>query len=193
MKKTHIILAAMLMFSITGLKAQFKYGPRMSIGSSNLGEGNSLIGGQLGLISNGELKDRFGVQGEVLFSVKTGYKNFESTNPVSGSTATYRTFYTFTYIDIPLYGYFPLCDHLTCLIGPQIGIVNKAKSRTTYGNVDVKEDIIGAKAKAGIAAGIDINLKSSYKFGLRFSTNGGDALGGKSTFVGLSLAYLLKW
>lgn len=192
MKKTHIILAAILMLSITGLKAQFKYGPRVSIGSSSLGEGNSLIGGQVGLLINAELKDRFGVQGEVLFSVKTGYKDFKYTNAV-GAAVTYRTLYTFTYIDIPVYGYFPLSDHLTCLLGPQLGIVNKAKSNTTVGGVEVKEDIAGAKAKMGIAAGIDVNLKSAYKFGIRFSTNGGDALSGKSTFVGVSLAYLLKW
>ena len=179
MKKIVILLAFMLSLSIA-VNAQLKYGPRISIGSTNLGQGKSLVGFQLGLVINAELKDRMGIQPEILYSYKTG------TLKADGSSTS--TLYTFSYLDIPVYVYLPVSPHITFLAGPQLGVVNSAKSI-----VNGKDYTINAKAKLGFAAGLDLNLKSSFKFGLRYTTTGGEPLSGKSSFMGVSAAYLLKW
>lgn len=179
MKKNIILLTLLFSLAFTA-KAQLKYGPRVSFGSTSLGQGKSLVGFQLGLVINAELRDRMGVQPEILFSVKT------ASDKPEGSSAD--VLYTFTYIDIPVYGYVPVSEHITFLAGPQVSVVNGAKA-TAAG----KEQTISAKSKVGFAAGIDLNLKSSFKFGLRYTTTGGEALSGKSAFLGVSAAYLLKW
>lgn len=195
MKKAIIIFASLFLF-ITVTNAQLKYGPRVSLGSTSLGGGNSSFGFQLGLFINAELKDRMGFQPEVLFSMKNGSQNgsFEGAN---GQVVKTKTRYTFTYIDIPIYGFLPVSKHITFLAGPQIGVVNKATRITTGSGIsgeDAKRtDVEETKAKLGIAAGIDFNLSSPLRFGLRFSTNGGSPFGGKSTFVGATMAYYMDW
>jgi len=199
MKKINIIIALLVMLSATLSHAQFTYGPRVSIGSTSLGGGSSSIGFQVGLFLNAELRDRIGIQPEVLFSVKNGVNKFTVDNPNGSATKLERkTSYSFTYIDIPFYGYVPLSKHITFLLGPQFSSVNKATQKTTgdglsgtaTDRVDVDSEL---KAKVGIAGGIDFELSSPLKFGLRFSTTGGEPFAGKSTFVGITMAYSMDW
>ncbi|MBL7931544.1 MAG: PorT family protein [Bacteroidia bacterium] len=194
MKKDIIIFVGLFLIA-SFCSAQLKYGPRVSLGSTSLGGGNTSFGFQVGLFINAELKDRMGLQPEVLFSIKNGSQN-GSFEGASGPVKT-KTRYTFTYIDIPLYGYVPVSKHITFLAGPQIGVVNKATQITTgpgiSGDDAKRTDVAETKAKMGIAAGIDFNLSSPLRFGLRFSTNGGSPFGGKSTFVGATMAYYMDW
>lgn len=193
--KKHIKIFVGLFLLVSVCSAQLKYGPRVSLGSTSLGGGNTSFGFQVGLFINAELKDRMGIQPEVLFSIKNGSQDgsYEGSN---GPVKT-KTRYTFTYIDIPIYGYLPVSKHITFLAGPQIGVVNKATQITTGSGISGDEakrtDVAGTKAKIGIAAGIDFNLSSPLRFGLRFSTNGGSPFGGKSTFVGATMAYYMDW
>lgn len=195
MKKSFITFICLFMFALH-VNAQLKYGPRFSLGSSSLGGGNTSIGFQAGLFINAELKDRMGVQPEVLFSIKMGSQD-GSYEDINGASVSIKTRYTFTYIDIPLYGYVPVSKHITFLAGPQIGVVNKATRITTgtgvSGSEAKRQDVQDTKAKLGIAAGIDFMLSSPVRFGLRFSTNGGSPFGGKSTFVGATMAYYMDW
>ena len=193
MKRSYITFVCLFVVALQ-INAQLKYGPRVSLGSSSLGGGNSSIGFQVGLFINAELRDRMGIQPEVLFSVKNGSQNGSYEN-AAGTTITTKTKYTFTYIDIPLYGYLPVSKHITFLAGPQIGVVNKATQITTGSGISgaKRTDVEGYKAKLGIAAGIDFNLSSPLRLGLRFSTNGGEPFSGKSSFVAATMAYYMDW
>lgn len=196
MKKIKILFITLLLLSASQLDAQLKYGPRVSIGSTSLGGGNSSFGFQIGLFLNAELKDRIGFQPEVLFSIKNGVNKFTVTD-LNGVKQERKTSYTFTYLDIPIYIFMPISKHITFLIGPQISSVNKATQKTTGDGIsssdEERTDVEGTDAKMGFAGGIDFELSSPLKFGLRFSTSGGEAFSGKSTFVGATLAYSMDW
>jgi hypothetical protein len=196
MKKQHILFSFLFTLAVISAGAQCKYGPRLAVGLSSLGGGNSGIAVQAGLFVNAELKDRMGIQGEVLYGIKNGNKDFTQVNS-TGDKVLYTTKYSFTYIDVPIYGYVPLSKHITFLAGPLIGIVNKATERLTGPNVTgeaaEKRDIADTDAKLGFAAGLDFNMASPVRFGLRFATNGGDPFTGKSSFVGVTMAYYMDW
>lgn len=196
MKKFKILLIALVFLSALQINAQLKYGPRVSIGSTSLGGGSSSFGFQIGLFLNAELKDRIGFQPEVLFSMKNGADKFTVTD-INGVKQERKTSYTFTYIDIPIYIFMPISKHITFMVGPQISTVNKATQKTTGDGISSSEeertDVEGTDAKIGFAGGIDFELSSPLKFGLRFSTSGGEPFSGKSSFVGATLAYSMDW
>jgi hypothetical protein len=198
MKKLHIILIVFLFTITSATFAQFKYGPRIALGSSSLGGGSTSFGIQAGLFINAELRDRVGLQVEVLYSIKNGVDKYTHTNEVSGAKSEWKTKYSFTYIDIPFYFYFPLSKHITFLAGPQFCTINKATQATEGSGVPAsetnKQSVSGTDAKMGIAAGLDFDLSSPIRFGLRFTTNGGEeAFKGKSTFIGATMAYYMNW
>lgn len=199
MKKLNKIFAVLVVLAALPIHAQFTYGPRVSVGLTSLGGGSSSFGFQVGLFLNGELKDRMGIQPEVLFSIKNGVDKYSVDNPNGSATKQERkTSYTFSYIDIPFYGYVPLSKHIRLLIGPQFSVVNKATRKTTGDGLSGSEtdrvDVEGElKSDVGIAGGIDFELSSPLKFGLRFSTTGGEAFSGKSTLVGFTMAYSMDW
>ena len=99
MKK--ITLLFVFAFFSSFLNAQFKYGPRLSLGSSNLGSGSSSIGFQAGLFINAEIRDRSGIQFEVLYSVKNGVSKYTVPNS-SGQSVERKDAYSFAYLDLPL-------------------------------------------------------------------------------------------
>jgi hypothetical protein len=194
--KRIIIATIISLFAISDFSAQCKYGPRISAGLSSLGGGNSAIGVQAGIFINAELKDRCGVQGEVLYSMFTGNTTSTFTD-ATGAKVTYKTKYNFSYVNIPVYGYVPLSKHITFLLGPQFGVVNKGSERLTGPGISSDssqtQDIPDTKTKLGIAAGIDFNMQSPLRFGIRYSSNGGDAFKGKASFVGATMAYYMDW
>lgn len=196
MKKSIILIIAIISLCFSTTHAQLKYGPRVGLGSTSLGGGSPSIGFQVGFFLNAELKDRIGFQPEVLFSIKNGVDKFTVPN-ISGGKDERKTSYTFTYLDIPLYLFVPISKHISFLVGPQISSVNKATQKTTGDGVssadEERTDVEGAATKLGFAGGIDFELSSPVKFGLRFSTTGGEAFMGKSSFVGLTMAYYMDW
>jgi hypothetical protein len=196
MKKSSILIIAIMLMSLTQINAQLKYGPRVGLGSTSLGGGSTSFGFQVGIFLNAEIRDRIGFQPEVLFSVKNGVNKFTTTN-AAGAKQERKTTYTFTYLDIPLYVFMPISKHITFLFGPQISSVSKATQKTTGDGVtsadEERTDVEGVDANIGIAGGIDFELSSPLKFGLRFSTTGGETFGGKSSFVGVTLAYSMDW
>jgi hypothetical protein len=191
------IFATILVFvTLAGsIGAQCKYGPRVSAGLSSFGGGNSGVGIQAGIFINAELKDRIGIQGEVLYSVFNGSKDVKSYDVASASYVTNTEKYHFVYINVPVYGFVHLSDHINFLAGPMFGIINKATEELTGPNItgDNTQDISGVKTKLGFAAGIDFQLSSPLRLGLRFSSNGGDPFSGKATFVGATMAYDMDW
>jgi len=194
MKK--ITLLSILFLCALTAGAQFKYGPRFSLGSSSLGSGSSSLGFQGGLFLNAEIRDKSGVQFEVLYSVKKGAHKYKGTN-AAGQSVDRKDAYSFTYIDIPLYFYFPLSKHIVFLVGPQFSVLNKATVQTSGSGVSTEEgkkrDVAGADTKAGIAAGLDFDLSSPLRLGLRFTTTGGEPFKGQSSFVALTAAYTMSW
>ena len=194
MKK--ILFIAIVLLNTIFLQAQFKYGPRVSLASTTLGGGSSSFGFQAGVFINAELRDRAGLQAEVLFSVKNGVQKSTVTN-ASGGKNELKTKYSFTYLDIPIYLYFPLSKHINFLIGPQISSISKATEATTGTGVSAedskKKDVQGVETKAGFAAGLDFDLSSPIRFGLRYTSTGGEAFSGKSSFIGVTVAYYMNW
>src|SRR5687767_3920237 len=107
MKKTHLIILTCFLISGHCMNGQLRYGPRVGIGMSSLGGGNGSMGFQAGLFVNAELKDRMGLQPEILFTVKNGSQDLKIDNP-NGNPLLWKKKYSFTYLDIPFYFYVPI-------------------------------------------------------------------------------------
>src|SRR4051812_19692608 len=194
MKRSNIILGIITLFLITGVNAQFKYGPRVGLGMTTLGGGNAGLGLQAGLTINAPIRDRFGFTADILFGRKGGNEKYtvpiSHVDTVNGKAQTTVTnydrkkIYHVTYIDIPVYFYFPFSEHISMLAGINMGIASGGTFKIKGDNLTEAEDkvvdITDLAGGIGITAGLDFASQSPLKIGIRFMTTGGEPFAGKS-------------
>lgn len=172
--------------------AQIEYGVRINAGSSSMGNapaGTSALFGLnfgAGLFAKLELLDRFGIQPEFNYTIRTGgFRNSDDAN--------IYTNLSFNYIDIPILLYFPFSKNLSVVVGPQISAVN-GSSFTSYAP-KVKE-VTGSVPGASSGIGYVIGLMAKFNkidLSLRYNVTGGTEYAGSSSNIQLSLGYAINW
>lgn len=187
-------LAIYIFLTFSGImfsKAQIQYGPRVFLGTSELGgkSTNSFAFGG-GLFVKAELLDNFGIQveGNYLFQTAT-----EEAKDASGKVVG-NYLYSMPSIQIPLLVYFKFSQHLYAILGPQISLPRNGKSvYTPNSGPTVTKDLNAGSFGPGFVFGLMVMLPSNLDLSLRYSLTSGDPLAGQSSLISISAGYPIKW
>lgn len=183
-----IIIASILTIAINTAFAQMEWGVKLGGGTANLGGGtNTGFDVSFGAFAKAELKDRFGIQFDALYSIKTTSK--DTKDSLTGKSYTWS--YDFRYVEIPVQVYFPFSKHLHLLLGLNFASVSSAK----YIGQDEKDwkDIKGAEAKMGIIGGLKYESATGWDLNFRYMTADGVDLAGGASTLQLSIGKFINW
>jgi hypothetical protein len=184
MKK--ILLTAAAVFAISFANAQdVKFGAKAGLNLSSLANAEGAktqVGFHLGGYATIKVSDKFAVQPELLYSAQ-GAKFDNDVN------------YNLSYINIPVMAKFNVADKFNLEVGPQVGLLMSATTKTPAGSVDVKEFCktmdFGLNFGAGYDVAENINVGLRYSLGLtqleKEVATGQSA--SKNTNIQLSLGY----
>jgi len=164
MKKIYTTLLFLTMIA-TITKAQLTYGPRLAMNVSKFDNEKVRLGFGGGWFMNAELLDRIGIQPEVYWSFKNGH-----TETGAGDSLIQQN-YHYRFVDLPLLLYFRISNHLDFLIGPQWSFSRYAHQVTVTTHDSHDSNLGHLTTQRGFMAGIDVNLGSSFSFGVRYNNN----------------------
>ncbi|MFO7864029.1 MAG: outer membrane beta-barrel protein [Salinivirgaceae bacterium] len=172
-----IIIIIMFFLSATSMFGQFTYGPRVGVGAASIQEADMGVSFHIGAFLNAEFYDRFGLQPEVLYTMKTG--SSEEDNETGGKD---EVKYNHSSIDIPILVFFPLSQHLRVMVGPMLSDISSA-TREVKGEKDNSYTIEG---KAGFAVGIETDGYSPLRVGMRYRN-------AEASSIEVTVSYTLDW
>ena len=190
MKKLYTLFVILALVSFAhNVNAQFKYGPRLGAGYSDLGVGDGGIGFYGGGFLNAEVWDNMGFQGEFLYNLRTDSKT------ITGVTFNYNA----KFLDLPVYFYFPISNHIRGLVG--LNFSKFLSGNCTYSSAGQSfDDKLSIGSGSGYAAGLDFHFDSPFKLGIRYNSTTGNsdasgiypATAGSQT-ISITASYLLDW
>jgi len=163
MKRYFLTLAAVAVTAMAS--AQFKYGPKLGVNTSNFENDIMVFGFHGGGFLTTELADRLGVQAEFLYSFK-GNKHVSGTgNSEVTTTSRYR------FVEVPIMFYFPISDHLRGFIGPQLNFYRKGEQTVKGKSGPAVVSPVTGTGVMSWCTGFDIVLDSPITIGARFVSN----------------------
>ena len=190
MKK--IIIASILTLAMNSAFAQFDWGLKLGAGSANMG-GGSNTGFEVGFgaFAKVELKDRFGIQFDAMYSVVGTTKDIKYTDDVTGDETTSTTTYNFRYVEIPIQVYFPFSRNLHLLLG--VNMVSVSSAQMKGENDNDWTEIEGAEASMGMVGGLKYETATGWDFNFRYMTADGAELAGKNSTLQLTVGKFINW
>ena len=191
-----IIIASILTIAMNTAFAQMEWGVKIGGGSANLGGGaNTGFDVSFGAFAKAELKDRFGVQFDALYSIKSTTKDGKIDDGLGGEIKTV-TSYDFRYVEIPIQVFIPFSEHLHLLLGVNFASVSSARYIVSRSGADDDKDwtdIKGADAGMGMVMGLKYETATGWDFNFRYMTADGSALAGEANTLQLSLGKFINW
>lgn len=177
MKK--IILSAVAVMAFAFANAQeVKYGIKGSVNLSNFsGDTDGLdLQSKVGFNAGGfveiKLSDKFGIQPEILFSTQ-GTKAKAEGVEIEGNFYNGEVCFNLSYINVPVMFKYYAVDKLNIEVGPQIGFLTSAKTKTTVdgfngsNEMDVKDNFESIDFGLNFGAGYDFT--DHFSAGLRYN------------------------
>jgi len=190
MKK--IIIASILSLAINTAFAQFDWGVKIGGGSANLGGGsNTGFDLSFGAFAKVELKDRFGIQFDALYSIKGASQDVDVLDSLTFETKKSSRTYKFTYVEIPIQVYFPFSEHLHLLVGLNFASVSSGQYQDEGSSKWV--DIPGIEASMGIVGGLKYETATGWDFNFRYMTADGVDLSGKASTLQFTIGKFINW
>lgn len=190
MKK--ILSATILTLIFQSAVAQMEWGVKIGAGSTNMGGGsNTGFDVGFGAFAKAELKDRFGLQFDAMYSIKQVSKDTKISDSLAGTTKTNTTLYNFRYVEIPVQVYFPFSPHLSLLVG--LNFVSVSSGRFKGEDDNDWTDIEGAEASMGIVGGLKYETATGWDFNFRYITADGAALAGQASSLQLTIGKFINW
>ena len=148
--KNLTILSFIFCLTSAPLVAQVQLGAKLGANISKFGGDNSefekaKIGGHLGVWASFLVRDKIGLQPELLFSLQGSKTDFSNSN--------------YIYIALPLLVKYLINENLTVLLGPQFGLLASAKQKIDgSGTFDEKEFLTTGDLGAVIGLMYTINI-----------------------------------
>ncbi len=189
MNKNIIVIAALFIMLGSASYAQIDYAPVVGVGMASLDGMDNGINLSGGLMVRADFFDRAGIQIEPLVSLMNGKNEINATDNEK---------ITATYLMIPAYIYFGISPHIKLLAGLNFApSLLSGESTLTSGTVSTTTKL-SASPGNGMAFGLEFDIESSFKFGVRYITVKGDEAamgsfsGATSSFL-VSASYILNW
>ena len=183
-----IILASILTIAMSTAFGQMEWGVKLGGGTANLGGGtNTGYDFSFGAFAKAELKDRFGLQFDALYSIKSAVLETKD----SSGGKTYFTTYDFRYVEIPVQVYIPFSPHLHLLLGLNFATASSGR----FIGQDDKDwtNISGVDASMGIVGGLKFETATGWDFNFRYMTADGVDLQGYATTLQFSIGKFINW
>ena len=155
------------------------------------GGSNTGFDGSFGAFAKVELRDRFGIQFDALYSIKATTKDFTEFDQNTGEEFTNTVSYNFRYVELPIQVYFPFSKHLHLLVGLNFASVGSAQFKGE--NDDEWTDIEGADAGMGIIGGLKYETATGWDFNLRYMSATGTELAGQANTLQFSIGKFINW
>jgi hypothetical protein len=200
MKKICNIAAILIAFLQFQSFSQIEYAPIIGIGTGTLNTYDAGISANAGLLIRADIFDRTGIQAEVMYSFITGKSTDESVNPKSEYSMNA------TYLNVPVFIYFGISPNIKLLVGYNIApSFLSGKQKIKAGSTTTETTLSGISSKGSFAAGLEFDIDSPLKFGLRYvaasAGEGGNPSGekaapvfdGKTSMVYVTCSYILNW
>ena len=188
-----IIIASILTIAMNTAFAQMEWGVKLGGGTANMGGGsNTGFDVSFGAFAKAELKDRFGIQFDALYSIKSTTK--DGKDSLGGGKTI--TSYDYRYVEIPIQVFIPFSEHLHLLLGLNFASLSSARYIVSRQDADDDEewtDIKGAEASMGMVMGLKYETATGWDFNFRYMTADGAALAGEASTLQLSIGKFINW